>query len=83
MAELQRIEGEFLERERTAVRARAAEAPTDVAGFAVWFEDLKQTGPGQGDPLFPWLAETATMDEMKWFLTRRSPGKPDSRTSRP
>ena len=75
MAELQRIEGEFLERERTAVRDRAAEAPTDVAGFAVWFEDLKQTGPGQGDPLFPWLAEAATMDDMKWFLTQEVAGE--------
>ena len=25
--------------------------------FIAWFEELKETGPGQGDPLFPWLAE--------------------------
>ena len=70
-----RLEGAFLERERDKVRARAAEAPADAPAFAAWFEDLKQTGPGQHDILFPWLAETATMAQMKWFLTQEVAGE--------
>ncbi len=68
-------EGEFLEAERNAVRARAATAPTDVDGFIAWFEDLTENGPGQGDPLFPWLAERSSMDDMKWFLTQEVAGE--------
>lgn len=50
------LEGEFLDAERARVRARAARVPVDPDGFVVWFEGLQQTGPGQNDPLFPWLA---------------------------
>ena len=69
------IEGEYLEQERQGARARAAEAPADATGFMAWFEDLMQSGPGQQDVLFPWLAETATLDEMKWFLTQEVAGE--------
>ena len=74
-AGLVRLEGEYLERERDAVRARAAEAPTDPDGFMAWFEALERTGPGQGDPLFPWIAESASLDQMKWFLTQEVAGE--------
>src|SRR4051812_25107687 len=30
--------------------------PDDTDGFIGWFEALKHSGPGQGNPLFPWLA---------------------------
>ena len=70
-----RVEGEFLEASRAAVAARAAEAPADADGFVAWFEDLDRSGPGQGDPLFPWLAEQASMDEMRWFLTQEVAGE--------
>ena len=73
--ELARLEGAFLDRERESVRARAAAAPTDPRGFASWFEDLTATGPGQGDPLFPWLADGADMADMKWFLTQEVAGE--------
>jgi hypothetical protein len=73
--EMALVEGAFLDREREGIRARAAEAPTDAQGFAAWFEDLKDTGPGQHDVLFPWLAETATIDQMKWFLTQEVAGE--------
>src|SRR5262249_57132904 len=33
------------------------------------------SGPGQGDPLFPWLETTATMREMRWFLTQEVAGE--------
>ena len=69
------LEGEYLEDEREAVIARAAEAPTDPAGFVAWFEELEHTGPGQGDPLFPWLARAASLEEMRWFLTQEVAGE--------
>jgi hypothetical protein len=68
-------EGIFLEERRTAVSARAAEAPRDPDRFVVWFEALEKDGPGQHDPLFPWLAETATMEQMRWFLTQEVAGE--------
>ena len=74
-AALAREEGEWLEARRAEVAARAAEAPRDPDGFVTWFEALERTGPGQGDPLFPWLAEQATMDEMRWFLTQEVAGE--------
>ena len=68
-------EGEWLEARRAAVAASAAAAPCDPDGFVAWFEELERAGPGQGDPLFPWLAEQATMDEMRWFLTQEVAGE--------
>ncbi len=70
-----RLEGEFLDREREGIRSRAAEAPTDPRAFGQWFEHLKQSGPGQNDELFPWLAKSASMAEMKWFLTQEVAGE--------
>jgi hypothetical protein len=75
LAEFLREEGDFLEGFRATVAGRAAEAPTDADGFVAWFEALEQDGPGQNDPLFPWLAEQASMDEMRWFLTQEVAGE--------
>src|SRR3954471_23844032 len=61
------VEGAFIERFRAQVAERAAQAPRDTKGFVAWFEALKQDGPGQNDPLFPWLAEEASLEEMRWF----------------
>jgi hypothetical protein len=69
------LEGEFLDVERECVRARADRVPVDPDGFVAWFEELQQTGPGQNHPLFPWLAESASMPEMKWFLTQEIAGE--------
>ena len=68
-------EGRWLEAQRARVAARAALAPRDPDGFVAWFEDLERSGPGQHDPLFPWLAEQATMDEMRWFLEQEVAGE--------
>jgi hypothetical protein len=68
-------EGDYLEQERSTIAGRAAMAPTEAGAFIAWFEDLKQTGPGQGDPLFPWLAAHATLGQMKWFLTQEIAGE--------
>ncbi|QEH78986.1 iron-containing redox enzyme family protein [Sphingomonas sp. C8-2] len=72
---MQRLERAFLEELRDEVLADAAAAPTHPDAFVAWFEDLKQTGPGQGDPLFPWLAEHATRDELRWFFEQEAAGE--------
>ena len=72
---LQQLEGEFVEAQRVAVARRAREAPKDADAFLNWFEALKQTGPGQGDPLFPYLAEVAPRQEMIWFLEQEVAGE--------
>jgi hypothetical protein len=73
--EMSLVEGAFVERERAAIAARAAAAPRDVEGFVSWFEELKETGPGQNDPLFPWLADEAPMEAMRWFLQQEVAGE--------
>lgn len=72
---MMRLETAFLEELRAEVRAEAARAPTDPEGFIAWFEGLKAFGPGQGDPLFPWLAEAATRDELCWFFEQEAAGE--------
>ncbi|HET9620204.1 MAG TPA: iron-containing redox enzyme family protein [Kofleriaceae bacterium] len=71
----QLIELDFLERELTAVRARALQAPRTARGFVAWFERLRDDGPGQGDPLFPWLAEHAELSAFRWFLRQEVSGE--------
>ena len=73
--QLRLLEGEYVEAERQRVAAWAAEAPEDADGFIAWFEDLKDSGPGQHDPLFPWLATQATREQMDWFLTQEVAGE--------
>ena len=68
-------EGDLVESERKVIAARAAEAPDDADGFVAWFEALKGSGPGENDPLFPWLAEEAPRDAMIWFLTQEVAGE--------
>lgn len=75
LATMQTEEGHWLEAARQAVAARAAQAPSDADGFVAWFEELENSGPGQNDPLFPWLATTATMEQMRWFLTQEVAGE--------
>ncbi len=70
-----RLEGGFIEELRDEVAEQAAAAPTDPDGFIAWFEALKQVGPGQGDPLFPWLAEQATRDQLRWFFEQEAAGE--------
>jgi len=72
---MRRLEGLFVEALREDVRERAAEAPRDAAGFVAWFEELKQSGPGQGDALFPWIAEAADAGEIGWFLEQEAAGE--------
>lgn len=72
---MRRLEGAFLEELRAEVQDRAAAAPSDVDGFLDWFEDLQVTGPGQGDPLFPWLAQEAGVEDFRYFLGQEAAGE--------
>jgi len=73
--QLRLLEGDAVETERLRVGDRAARAPGDVDGFIAWYERLELDGPGQGDPLFRWLAEAATLDQMRWFLHQEVAGE--------
>ena len=70
-----RLEGGFMEELRAEIADEAASAPTDADGFVAWFEQLKEVGPGQGDPLFPWLAAQAGAEQLKWFFEQEAAGE--------
>jgi hypothetical protein len=65
----------FVAERRADVAERAARAPRAAEAFVRWFEGLEQSGPGQNDPLFPWLAEHASLPQMTWFLTQEAAGE--------
>lgn len=65
----------FVEEERFAVSTEARRAPTDAEGFVAWFDALKGSGPGENDRLFPWLAERASLAELRWFLEQEVAGE--------
>lgn len=69
------MEGSFLESERYSIRQQAAMAPESAQDFMEWFMELRASGPGQGDALFPWLASTANFEQMRWFLAQEVAGE--------
>jgi hypothetical protein len=68
-------EGEYVETVRGEIRPLLVNIPDEEEEFTAWYEELRVTGPGQGDSLFPWLATTANRDEMLWFLTQEVAGE--------
>jgi hypothetical protein len=72
---LVRLEGAFVDAARQRVASLIKDVPDRPDTFVAWFEHLRVTGPGQGDLLFPWLAEHATLDEMRWFLEQEIAGE--------
>jgi hypothetical protein len=72
---MRRAESAFLEALRAEVSEEAAAVPRDPAGFIAWFEALQENAPGQGDPLFPWIADTADVVELRWFLEQEAAGE--------
>jgi len=70
-----KYEREFLIEARATIAPMIAEIPQDTASFIAWFEHLQQEGPGQNDPLFPWLAEQASLEDMRWFLAQEVAGE--------
>ena len=73
--ELALLEGEFLESSRQVVASRAAKAPCEAQAFAAWFDALKESGPGQHDPLFDFLAERASLEQVRWFMQQEVAGE--------
>jgi hypothetical protein len=65
----------YLAEELAEVRGLAAQAPTAADDFVDWFEHLREVGSGQGDPLFPWLAEVASAEQMRFFLQQELAGE--------
>ena len=70
-----RAEGEFVEAAPKKVAPLSAGIPDDVDAFIAWFECLREEGPGQGDPLFPWLATKADLPQMRWFIEQEVAGE--------
>ena len=69
------MEGAFLEALRDLVADEAAVVPTKPRHFTNWFTQLERTAPGQHDDHFPWRAERASLDQMKWFLAQEVVGE--------
>jgi hypothetical protein len=72
---MKRLETQWVEALRASVAPIVAAAPRDADKFVDWFTALEKEGPGQHDPLFDWLAEEASADEMNWFLTQEAAGE--------
>ena len=69
------LESTWIETLREEVYEQAQAAPRTPEAFVEWFETLKTEGHGQGDPLFPWLADLASDEQMRWFLTQEAAGE--------
>lgn len=72
---MQRLEGAFMEELRAEIAPLAAQAPSDADGFVGWFAELERSGPGQHDPLHRWLADAASLDDLRWFLRQEAAGE--------
>jgi hypothetical protein len=73
--EIRTLEHAFVATERARIADIAAAAPSEPEAFVRWFEALKGVGPGENDPLFPWLAEQATLEQLRWFLEQEVAGE--------
>lgn len=73
--EHRRREEGFVASERALLQLPLQAVPTDADRFVAWFEGLRESGPGQDDDLFPWLASHASLDDMRWFLRQEVAGE--------
>lgn len=76
--DFQIAEGHYIESLRAAVQPLMLNRPVgagNAAGFVAWFESLALHGPGQNHPFFDWLANSASMHQMRWFLTQEAAGE--------
>lgn len=74
-AEMHLLQGSFLEALRCQVAVQAAAVPQHARDFVSWFETLQESGPGQRDPLFPWLEQEADVEQMRWYLRQEAAGE--------
>jgi len=72
---MQSLECRWIERERQRMARQAGLAPTGPDAFIAWFEALETHGPGQHDPLFDYLAQSASRDELRWFVEQEVAGE--------
>ena len=68
-------EGNYLEYLRADIAYLLPAPSLNAEEFVRWFEALSITGPGQQHALFDWLAQHASMAEMRWFLTQEAAGE--------
>lgn len=68
-------EGRYLEDLRDFIQPLTERDARDADQFVEWFESIADWGPGQYHPLFEWLANSATAEQMKWFLTQEAAGE--------
>jgi hypothetical protein len=68
------MERQLVESERAAIASEVRTVPTTERGFIAWFDDVVQSSPAQHDPFFPWLAERASLPQMRWFLEQELAG---------
>lgn len=73
--EMRELEGEMVEAARADLAEQIARVPEDADAFMDWFEGLRDTGPGQNDALFPWLASSASLEAMRWFVSQEIGGE--------
>ncbi len=71
----ERRENQFMFTELGKISALATEAPATPSEFGEWFDELRHNGPGQYDPLFDYLAEEATYEELRWFIRQEVAGE--------
>jgi hypothetical protein len=72
---MRQIELAYVEQARAEIAPLAASAPSEPEAFVRWFEELRNTGPGQGDPLFPFLATLASFEQVRWFMEQEVAGE--------
>ena len=70
-----RMEIELVEAMRGEAAPYITGMPDTPETFINWFESMKDWGPGQQDRLFPWLAEHASFEQMRWFLQQEVAGE--------
>ncbi|MFO1125386.1 MAG: iron-containing redox enzyme family protein [Methylocystis sp.] len=74
-AALAEAEIAYVESVREEIAPLVDDIPSDADAFLTWYERLAESGPGQNDPLFPWLERQASFDQMKWFLEQEVSGE--------
>jgi len=69
------LERHWIGETRRILRPLLSRVPDTPDAFISWFENLKISGPGQSDALFPWLARDASYEQMRWFLGQEIGGE--------
>lgn len=62
----------FLESLRIQVEPMLPACGGTTDDFVAWMTTLTHIGPGQQHPLFDWLGQEATLEQLLWFLTQQS-----------